>query len=172
MAEPLVPLGEIVTTHGLRGWLKFNPLNRDTTVLGAGVEVLLLKRDDTEPSAHGIEASQPHGNQWLIKLKDVDNIDAALHWVGCTLLVAETALEGLKPGEYYHYQVIGFEVFSIAGERIGIISSTLATAGGELYVVQGADREHLIPAVKELIEKVDFAAGKVIIDPPDGLLDL
>jgi 16S rRNA processing protein RimM len=56
--------------------------------------------------------------------------------------------------------------------RIGTISSTLSTAGGELYVVQGADREHLIPAVKELIDKVDFAAGKVIIDPPDGLLDL
>jgi 16S rRNA processing protein RimM len=171
MAEPLVPLGEIVTTHGLHGWLKFNPLNRDTTALGAGVEVL-LKKDGTEPSAQVIEASQPHRNQWRIKLKDVDNIDAAVHWVGCTLFVAETALEGLKPGEYYHYQVIGFEVFSIAGERIGIISSTLATAGGELYVVQGDDREHLIPAVKELIEKVDFAAGKVIIDPPDGLLDL
>ena len=43
MAEPFVPLGEIVTTHGLDGWLKLNPFNRQTTTLAAGVEVLLKK---------------------------------------------------------------------------------------------------------------------------------
>ena len=83
-----------------------------------------------------------------------------------------TAIVDLKPGEYYHYQVVGFEVFSTAGERIGVISSVLSTAGGELYVIQGREREHLIPAVKEFIDKVDFDAGKMIIDPPPGLLDL
>ena len=42
----------------------------------------------------------------------------------------------------------------------------------DLYVVQGATKEHLIPAVKDIIEKVDFASGKMIINPPEGLLDL
>jgi 16S rRNA processing protein RimM len=171
MAEPSVPLGEIVTTHGLRGWLKLNPFNRETTAIAPGAEVV-LKKDSAESSARKIEASQPHRNQWLVKLKDIDHIDDAAKWVGWTLFVAETALEDLKPGEYYHYQVIGFDVFSATGERIGVISSILSTAGGELYVIQGDDREHLIPAVKEFIEKVDFTAGKVIIDPPPGLLDL
>ena len=71
------------------------------------------------------------------ELKDVDGIDAAALWVGSTLLVAETALVSLGPGEYYHYQVVGFEVFSVTGERVGVISATLSTPGGELYVVQG-----------------------------------
>jgi 16S rRNA processing protein RimM len=86
--------------------------------------------------------------------------------------VAEAALEALAPGQYYHYQVVGFDVFSVSGERIGTISSTLSTRGGELYVVQGPTKEHLIPAVKEIIEKVDFSAGAVTINPPPGLLDL
>lgn len=171
MAEPFVPLGEIVTTHGLGGWLKLNPFNRQTATLAAGVEVL-LRKNGAEPAARVIEASRPHRHQWLLKLKDVDGIDAAAAWVGSTLLVAETALVSLGPGEYYHYQVVGFEVFSVAGERVGVISATLSTPGGELYVVRGTGREHLIPAVKELIDKVDFTAGRVIIDPPDGLLDL
>jgi 16S rRNA processing protein RimM len=171
MAEPFVPLGEIVTTHGLGGWLKLNPLNPQTTALTAGIEVV-LEKNGARSSARVLEASQPHRNQWLVKIKGVDCIDDATKWLGSTVLVAETALEDLKAGEYYHYQVVGFEVFSVAGERIGTISSTLSTAGGELYVVQGSEREHLIPAVKEIIEKVDFAAGKVIIDPPEGLLDL
>ena len=170
MDEPLVPIGEIVTTHGLAGWLKLHPFNRDTSALGEGVAVVLQIRDAESPFE--IEASKPHRSQWLIKLRGVDSIDAAARWVGARLLVSEADLDELGPGEYYHYQVIGFEVFSLAGERIGTISSTLSTAAGELYVVQGAEREHLIPAVKEVIEKVDFDAGTMVINPPEGLLDL
>ena len=43
MAEPVVPLGEIVATHGLLGWLKLNPFNPDTNALTAGVEVYVDK---------------------------------------------------------------------------------------------------------------------------------
>ncbi|HEX9787184.1 MAG TPA: ribosome maturation factor RimM [Candidatus Binatia bacterium] len=170
MAEPLVPLGEIVTTHGLDGWLKLNPFNLNTTALSSGVEVILEKGG--EGSRHRLEASQPHRNQLLIKLREVDSIDHAVKYVGSTLSVGESALESLPPGRYYQYQVIGFEVFSVSGERIGLISSILSTPAGELYVVQGAEKEHLVPAIKEFVEKVDFTARRIIIDPPDGLLEL
>ena len=68
--------------------------------------------------------------------------------------------------------MVGLEVFDTKGERIGVIVRTWPTPGGELYVVNGPSKEHLIPAVKEIIEKVDFAAGRMIINPPEGLLDL
>lgn len=170
MAEPVVPLGEIVTTHGLDGWLKLNPFNASTTALNSGVEVVLEKAG--ERWFFNLEESKPHRNQLLIKLKGIDSIDQAARCVGSTLLVVETALENLAPGQYYHYQVVGFEVFTATGERIGRITSTLSTAGGELYVVQGPDKEHLIPAVKEFIDKVDFTTGTMIITPPEGLLEL
>jgi ribosomal 30S subunit maturation factor RimM len=41
-----------------------------------------------------------------------------------------------------------------------------------LYVVQGEAKEYLIPVTKEIDEKVDFTTGRMIIDPPEGLLDL
>lgn len=121
---------------------------------------------------HEIEASRPNRNQFLLKLSRLDRIEAAAQWVGSVLSVAEQALASLSSGEYYHYQVIGLEVFDTAGRRIGIVARTWSTPGGELYVVEGAAREHLIPAVREIIDKVDFAAGKIIINPPEGLLDL
>ena len=170
MAEPVVPLGEIVTTHGLRGWLKLNPFNTSTTVLTGGLEVILEKSG--ERWLFHLEESNPQRNQFLIKLKGVDSIDDAARFVGSTLLVDETALESLSPGQYYHYQVVGFEVFAATGARIGTIVSTLSTPAGELYVVQGPDKEHLIPAIKEFIDAVDFAAGRVIVSFPEGLLDL
>jgi 16S rRNA processing protein RimM len=102
----------------------------------------------------------------------VDGIDEAERWVGAKLFVSEAALDALKPGQYYHYQVVGFEVVHLNGESVGKITSIMSTPGGEIYVVRGEAKEHLIPAVKEIIEEVDFTAGKMVINPPPGLLDL
>lgn len=171
MAEPTVPLGEIATTHGLDGRLKVNPFNFDTALLVAGRRVFLDLGD-----AHAeleLEAdARPLKNQFLIKLRGIDGIDEAQRWVGATLSVNESALEPLDPGQYYHYQVIGFEVFRKDGARIGVIASVLTTAGNDILVVKEAEKEFLIPAVREIVEKVDFGTRRVVIDPPEGLLDL
>jgi len=170
MAEPIVPLGEIVTTHGLDGWLKLNPFNPHGTSLSSGIEVVLSKAGHR--TTHTVEAVRRHKNQLLVKLGDLRDIDDAARYVGATLAIGEDALEPLLPTEYYHYQVVGFDVFALNGDYVGKISSTMSTPGSELYVVQGPLKEHLIPAVKEIIEKVDFEARRMIINPPHGLLDL
>jgi 16S rRNA processing protein RimM len=170
VAERLVPLGDIVTTHGLDGWLKLNPYNPDTSALSLTREIFLEK--DGVRSRHQLQSLRAHKGQFLIKLLGIDLIDEAERWVGSTLSVAEDALQFLQPGEYYHYQVIGFEVVDVRGERVGIVTRIWSTPGGVLYVVAGKSTEHLIPAVKEIIEKVDLSANRIIIDPPDGLLDL
>ena len=168
--ELFIPLGEIVTTHGITGWLKLKPYNPRTTILTANLEVWLGQEGARYP--HAIEASRPHKGQFLVKLSGVDSMSEAEKRVGSTLWVAEQSLDSLPSGEYYHYQVIGLEVFDTEGKRIGVVARTWSTPAGELYVVEGAFKQHLIPAVKEIIERVDLAAGKMIINPPEGLLDL
>jgi 16S rRNA processing protein RimM len=147
-----------------------NLYNPDTTIFSPARDVILEK--DGYRAAHVLDSSSVHGRQRLIKLKDVDTIEEAQRWVGFELCVAETALDPLKPGEYYQYQVIGLQVFDLNGTRLGVVVGTWSTPGGDLYVIRGTDKEHVIPAVKEIVEKVDFAARKMIINPPDGLLDL
>jgi 16S rRNA processing protein RimM len=166
----LVPLGEIVATHGLDGWVKLNPFNPETTALESAHEVL-IERGGAR-SAHELDGSRPHQRQILIKLRGIDDVEAAKLLIGATLSVAEDSLPVLEPGQYYHFHAIGLEVFDTRGNRLGIISRLWPVANGEIYVVRGAGKEYLIPAVKDIIEKVDFDAGKMIINPPDGLLDL
>jgi 16S rRNA processing protein RimM len=168
--ESFIALGEIVTTHGIAGWLKLKPYNPRTTILAANLEVWLGQEGARYP--HAIEASRPHKGQFLVKLSGVDSMSEAEKRVGSTLWVAEQSLDSLPSGEYYHYQVIGLEVFDTEGKRIGVVARTWSTPAGELYIVEGACKQHLIPAVKEIIERVDLAAGKMIINPPEGLLDL
>jgi 16S rRNA processing protein RimM len=170
VCQRLVPLGEIVATHGVAGWLKLNPYNKQTNALTPAREIWLEK--DRTRWTHEIAMSRAHKNQILLKLSGVDRIDDAQQRVGSVLYVAEGDLGSLAAGEYYHYQVIGLEVFDTTGELIGVVTRTWSTPAGELYVVAGAFKEHLIPAVREIIEKVDFVARKMIINPPEGLLDL
>ncbi len=170
MTERLVPLGEILATHGLDGWLKFKPFNPETSAFDSLREITL--DHNGARSAHELESSKRHGRQILIRLKGIDHIDDAQKWVPSMLLAAAESLGALAPGEYYHHEVVGLEVYDLRGERLGVITQTWSTPGGDLYVVQGATKEHLIPAVKEIIEKVDFTAGRVIVNPPEGLLEL
>jgi 16S rRNA processing protein RimM len=170
VSEPLIPFGDIVTTHGITGWLKLKPYNSQSAILIPALEVWLEK--EGVRSAHAIEASRPYKGQFLVKLSGVDSMSDAEKRVGSTVRVAAQSLDPLPPGQYYHYQVIGLEVFDTEGKRIGVVARTWLTPAGELYVVNGAFKEHLIPAIKEIIERVDLAAGKLIINPPDGLLDL
>jgi 16S rRNA processing protein RimM len=171
MAEPFVPLGAIATTHGLDGWLKFNPFNADTSALVAGRHIVLDLGDhhgEFELAAN----AKPARNQLLIKLHGVDHIDAAQRWVGATLSVHERDLAPLAPGEFYHYQVIGFEVLQKNGASIGTLAAILTTAGNDILVVKNGGKEVLIPAVKEIVDRVDFDRQRIIVDPPEGLLDL
>lgn len=170
MTERLVPLGEIVTTHGLEGWLKLRPFNPDTTALNSIREVY-LQREGVR-SLHQLEAFRPHNRQIIFKLQGVDCIDAAKLLVGAMLCVTEASLPALEPGQYYHFQAIGLEVFDIRGNRLGTVTGTWSAGGGEVYVVAGSGKEFLIPAVKEIVENIDFDAGIMIINPPDGLLNL
>jgi 16S rRNA processing protein RimM len=170
VSERVVPLGEIVTTHGLEGWLKLNPFNPQTTAL-ASVREVYLDREGAR-SSYQLEANRPHNRQILIKLQGVDGVDAAKLLVGATLCVAEDSLPSLEPGQYYHYQAIGLKVFDTQGHWLGTVTGTWSAGGGQIYVVAGSGKEYLIPAVKEIVEKIDFDAGNMIINPPDGLLDL
>jgi 16S rRNA processing protein RimM len=170
VSERLVPLGEIVATHGLEGWLRIQPFNPDSAALESPREVF-VEREGTR-CTHQLEQSRPHNRQILVKLGGIDSIEAAKLLVGGYLCVSADSLPALKPGEYYHFQAIGLEVTDTKGNRIGTVSRTWIAGGREIYIVSGATKEYMIPAVKEIVEKIDFEAGKMVINPPDGLLDL
>jgi 16S rRNA processing protein RimM len=170
MPDGIVALGEIVTTHGIAGWLKLNPYNSESPLLSTLRDVILVKENTR--TAVQVESAHPHRRQILLKLRGIDDIESALQWVRSILSVPEVALATPAPGQYYHYQVIGLEVYDTNGARIGTLKEIWSTPASELYVVAGVDKEHLIPAVKEIIAEVDLAAGRMIVDPPAGLLDL
>ena len=170
MSDRLIALGRFVATHGIEGWLKLNLYNPDSTVLSSTGPIVLEK--DEVRSTYVLKGKKPHKGHLLVKLQGVDGIDGAKALVGSTLMVTEQALQPPGEGEYYYYQAVGLDVFDTEDHWIGKVTRIWFKEGGDLYVVSRDSREFLIPAVKDVVVRIDLQANKMVITPPEGLLEI
>ncbi len=170
MSIDQIALGDIVATHGVAGWLRLRLFNPEGRTLYSTAEVELA-RGETRLTLR-IDHARPHGGFALLKVRDIDDMDAARELVGCRLSVRRDALAPLDSSEYYYEEVVGFEVMDAEGERVGTVTRIWPQQGGALLVVAGPAKEHLIPAIKEFIRQIDVVNRTITIDAPDGLLEL
>jgi len=75
----------------------------------------------------------------------------------------------LEEGEYYCHQIEGLHAVTTEGERLGRVTEVLATGANDVYVVRGSQGELLLPAVKDVILRVDLEAGVLVVRLPEGL---
>ena len=68
--------------------------------------------------------------------------------------------------------IIGFEVFSHTGERLGVLSSVIETGSNDVWVVKYSGEEILIPALKNIITQVSLARKKIFVTLPKGYEDI
>ncbi len=170
MSENQIALGDIVATHGVAGWLRLKLFNPQGRTIYSTREVELARAETR--LALAVDEAKPHKAVVLVKLRGVDDMDAAQDLVGYRLWVRQDALAPLGAAEYYYEEVVGFEVVDALGERLGTVTRIWPRQGGDLLVVAAPGKEHLIPAVKEFIRQIDVVRRTVIVDVPEGLLDL
>ena len=176
----LVALGQIVGAQGVRGLLRLHPANpasAASAVAAAGQTVFLRaatrastsSAEDARPVA--LLAAQAHGRMVLLRFAGVDDPEAAAELIGRELALPERELPPPAPGEYYAYQLEGLAVVTAGDEPVGTVESILSTGGNDVLVVRDGAREHLIPVIADVIRRVDLAAGRIVIDPIEGLLE-
>jgi 16S rRNA processing protein RimM len=99
-------------------------------------------------------------------------MNAAEALAGTELRVSTDALQPLPAGSFYHHDLIGCRVQTAGGELIGRVESVEGTGAGSRLVVQGPGGEILIPLVEGIALEVNVAARTIIVEPPEGLLEL
>ena len=107
----------------------------------------------------------------IISFQGISNCEEASTLRNAMIEVDASILPALGENEYYYHQIIGLSVVTVAGETIGRITEIMETLSNEVYVIQGADKEYLIPAVKSVIAGINLNTGTMTITPIDGLLD-
>jgi 16S rRNA processing protein RimM len=81
-------------------------------------------------------------------------------------------VEPLPEGHYYIFQLVGSRVYTTGGEFLGILTEVLTTGANDVYVVKGTGKkEILIPALKDVVRKIDLARREMTVALPPGLLD-
>lgn len=122
-----------------------------------------------------IESERPHGGRLCLHFEGIDDRSAAESLTG-SMLEAERP-EGERPDdpdEYYDDALVGLEVVTEAGERVGSVTEVLHLPAQDVLAVRATPDapEILVPFVSEIVPVVDIEAARIVIRPPDGLLDV
>ncbi len=169
-------VGHVSKAHGTRGEVQIWLLtDRPAEVFAPGARVLLGDREGglgAAPDALEVEASRPYKGGVLVMLEGVADRNAAEAIAGRYLLVPAEEVAGLEEGEVFYHQLLGLRVETVDGEEVGRVREVFETEPHHLLEVKGAGRVHLVPFASRVVKEVDLEGGRVVIDPPEGLLDL
>jgi 16S rRNA processing protein RimM len=171
MAEPRwVPLGRIGRSHGIRGAFRINPHGETLATRKPG-DVLYLRSSAGPVRPMTLVSLRRQGRSWVAQVAEVTTMSAAQQLVGEELCLPEHLLPPAEPGEYYYYQLVGLRVETTGGEFLGTLREILATGANDVYLVDHAGKEVLIPAIADVILAIDLEQGRILVDLPEGLAD-
>jgi 16S rRNA processing protein RimM len=129
--------------------------------------------DPPERGPLTVEASSSASGKLVIRFVGVADREGAEAVRGVRLMVAAGERAPLEdPDEFYDSDLVGLAARTLAGAELGPVVDVVHAAGASYLVVSLHGRDHLIPFVGAIVPDVDLAAGRVTIDPPDGLFDL
>ena len=164
----LLETGKIVTTHGIHGEVRAEAWSDSPELL---LELDVLYKQDGTPLE--IEQSRVHRGAVNLKLKGYNDIDSAMALIGTVLYLNKDDFE-LEEGSFFIRDLMGLTVVDAdSGEAYGKIIQVQPTGANDVYHVMAADdRVLLVPAIPQVVQQVDLAAGEMRITPLKGLFDL
>jgi 16S rRNA processing protein RimM len=172
MTGQTLVVGRIGRAHGIRGEVTVDVRTDDPEGRFAPGSVLL-----TDPAGSGpltVAAGRVHSGRLLVSFEGVADRTAAEALRG-TYLLAEAGDDEMPadPDEFYDHQLVGLAVVTTDGTSIGEVTEMLHLPGQDVVAVRrDVGREVLVPFVAEIVPEVDLAGRRIVVDLPEGLLDL
>jgi 16S rRNA processing protein RimM len=174
----LIIVARAVRTRGLKGELVADVLT-DFPERFENVSELIGVAGGGERQQLELESYWFQNDRMVLKFVGYDSIEAAKALVGYQFGLPEAERVELDADEYYDWELEGCSVENKSGESIGKVREVMRTGGVELLVVvaeagevDGASREVFVPMVESIVTEIDILRKKILIDPPEGLLDL
>jgi 16S rRNA processing protein RimM len=167
-------MGRIVRPHGVLGEVKVAPETDDPGRFQE-LETVYVGVDEASAVSFDIVSVrlQPskYGITVLILFEGVSSREAAEALGKKTVYADEADLPALEDGEYYFSDLIGLKVETLDGAEVGTVMDVLEGPGQDLLVIRTPSGGRvMVPLVPELVPEIDIDAGRIGIDPVDGLL--
>lgn len=167
----LVLIARAVKTHGLKGEVVAELLT-DFPERFQGLEEVVLISPDGEQKTGSVEDFWFQKERVVLKLGGYDDVDAAKGLIGYQFAVPESDRVQLEDGEFYDWELEGCTV-KVGDQSIGQVRSVLKTGGAEILVIgDESGNERLVPLAAAIVVEIDRSSKIIVVDPPEGLLDL
>lgn len=167
MPEPeFIVVGKVLAPWGTQGQVRVQVLTDFPQRFAPGAKVYI----DRQPMT--IDHCAWRKGNAIIKLRDIGCFKEAEQLRHKTVEIHHSQLQPLPEGQYYHFQLIGLEVWTIGGELVGKITEVLTATSNDNYVVSSARGKVLIPAIADVIKSIDLNHQRLVIEPMAGLLTL
>ena len=161
-------IGYIAKAHGLKGEV--------TLVITEAIDLTLLKSVFVETKnnlvPYFIGAVSDRGDKAFVKFEDVNSVEQADMLKGCSIYLNKELRPKLKRGEFYDDEVINFAVEDENGEPLGTIKEVIQSGANRLLSLNYLGKEVLIPVNSPFIVSVNKTKKKIIVQLPDGFLDI
>lgn len=162
----LVRVGRVVRAIGLTGHVGVGGSEGALARVGR----VTLRRSGEPERTRAIAEARRQGKLWVVRLEGVASREEAEALVGWEVLADRQDLGEAGEGLHYWVDLEGLPVVTSRGEAIGRVTGLMETGAVDVLVVTGERGEVLVPLAPYV--QVDEAAGKIVVDPPDGLLEM
>ena len=164
-----VVVGRIGRPHGLRGEVTVQVTTDDPDSRFAAGAVL-----GTEPADRGpltVSGMRRSGAVLVLGFEGVTDRDAAESLRGTSLTLDAASLPiPDDPDEFYDHQLVGLTVVDATGAELGTVTEVLHPPAAPVLAVRRPDgSQELVPFVSAIVPTVDLAAGRLVVEPPDGM---
>jgi len=166
----LITIGKVVKPFGVKGEMKIEPMT-DFPERFTGLTRVYLVSPTGKEIAWEVKSVRYAGGVPFLLFSGYDSPEKAKEINGWFIKVPEEEAVPLPEGTYYWFELIGMEVVSDTGEKLGTIVDVFETGSNDVYVLKQDGKETYIPATREVIRLVDKKAKRMTIHVPDGLLD-
>jgi len=164
-----VSIGIITKAHGVKGEVVVIPIT-DEPQQFERLQKISIKSQEGERRDFVIERVKIRPDRIIVKFRDIDNRDHAFVLKGRYVDKAINECKDLPPDEYYIFDLIGLKVKTTNNFLLGEVTDVLSLPANDVYVVNNGSKEYLIPAIKDVVKKVDLEQECILIELLDGLL--
>ncbi|MCX6645334.1 MAG: ribosome maturation factor RimM [bacterium] len=163
-------IGLILGAFGIKGEVRILSFTDEPERFLELKEVILVDPDNESELKYEIEKVRVHKRNALVKFREVKDRTQAEKFEGTYVRLVGSIMTVVEEVRIINDKLIGMEIFTKSGERLGVLEEVIQTGANEVYEVRDGERSILLPAICEVILEIDLEHGRMVVDPLPGLL--
>lgn len=169
--DDLIAVARVARPQGVRGEVIADLLT-DFPERFARPGSFHVKRADGKLLILDLESSRMHKGRVALKFVGCDDANSAEELRDARVMITRDQLVELPEDSYYDFDLIGCEAITNGGQRLGRVEAVQNYGAAPLLVVRDGEGELLIPLVLSICIEIDIERKRIVVNPPEGLLEL